>query len=550
MGQDQSDISPHPHSSEERPSPKEGASFLPKDSTKANQQAAVRMGSIHKVYPDGTVALSGVDLELKQGEIHGLLGENGAGKSTLMKIASGLIDPTRGEIVVSGEPHHFRSPADALAAGIGMVHQHFALVPTFTALQNLVLGQEEGGLLSALRLASARDRVDKVMGEAGLNIPLDVPIELLPVGVQQRVEIIKMLYRQVDVLILDEPTAVLTPVEVDEFFKTLRALSDKGVAIVLITHKLKEVIDVTEWITVLHQGEVAGHIPTAEATPEILARLMIGREALPSVQKSPTQPGGPILDVGNLSVGNDLAESSITDLSFQVRAGEVFGIAGVEGNGQTELVEAITGLRSVAGGHILMDGQDIVGLSPRALYRRGLAHVPEDRRRVGMVLDFTLAENGILGVHRTFRFHGILDKILWSKVYAYTRDLIDNFSILVSDVRTLAKNLSGGNQQKLVLAREFEKRPSLVVAVQPTRGLDVAATQYIRSQLLNLRDQGKAILLVSADLDEIFQLSDRIAVLYEGRFTGVASPEELDPERIGLMMGGMDTPKLHASGRL
>jgi simple sugar transport system ATP-binding protein len=329
---------------------------------------------------------------------------------------------------------------------------------------------------------------------------------------------------------------------VHEFFKTLRALRDAGKSIVLITHKLREVLDVTDRITVLHQGLVAGCIETKDATPETLARLMVGREVLPSVQKNQAKPGDTILQVENLIVQDDLGQGAVASLSFEVRAGEILGIAGVEGNGQTELVEAITGLRPASGGRVLMNGQDISGLPPQALYRRGLAHVPEDRHKVGMVLDLTLAENSILGVHRALQFRGILDKILWSRVYPYTRSLIENFSILASNLRAPAKSLSGGNQQKLILAREFEKKPSLVVAVQPTRGLDVSATQYIRDRLVSLRDQGKAVLLVSADLDEIFQLSDRIAVLCEGRFMGLAAPEELDSEKIGLMMGGMAVP--------
>jgi simple sugar transport system ATP-binding protein len=504
---------------------------------------AVQMQTIGKTYPDGTVALRGVNFDLRRGEIHGLLGENGAGKSTLTKILSGLLKPTQGHILIDGQTKHFRSPSDALRSGIGMVHQHFALVPTFTALENILLGQEGSTALAPLNLNKARKRVEEAMQTGGLSVPLDAMTESLAVGVQQRVEIIKMLCRAVDVLILDEPTAVLTPVEVNEFFKTLKTLRDAGKSIIIITHKLKEILDVTDRVTVLRQGNNAGHIETKEATPEILARMMVGHDVLPSVEKKPAQPGAPILKITNLSVKDQLGLHSIEKLSFEVRAGEILGIAGVEGNGQTELVEAITGLRPIESGEISVNGSNIAGLGPRQLYQKGLAHVPEDRRRVGMVLDFSLAENSILGVHREKRFKGLWGKILWGKVSTHTRELIQKFSIVASDVRAPAKSLSGGNQQKLVCAREFDKRPSLVVAAQPTRGLDIQATQYIRDQLVRLRDTGKAVLLVSADLEEIFQLSDRIAVIYEGRFMGIAKPEALDRQRIGLMMGGVSSPE-------
>jgi simple sugar transport system ATP-binding protein len=502
----------------------------------------MEMQAIHKVYPDGTVALRGVDLELQQGEIRGLLGENGAGKSTLMKIASGLLPPTRGHIVVRGTPCRFRSPADALRAGIGMVHQHFALVPTFTVLQNIILGHEGRRVFAPLQLDAVRQRVQALMQDGGLHAPLDVPVERLSLGVQQRVEILKMLYRQVDILILDEPTAVLTTVEVEELFQTLRALRSAGKTVVLITHKLKEVLALTDRITVLQQGQVAGHLQTADATPQRLARLMVGRDTLPMTAKPPVQPAAPLLQVQGLRVCDEGATPVIVDLSFDVHAGEILGIAGVEGNGQTELVEAITGLRPVAGGRIFLHGRDITGLSPRALYERGLAHVPADRHQVGLVLDFTVAENSILGRHHSAPFRGGLGQLSWSSIYTYVRHLIGQFAIVVADVRLPARSMSGGNQQKLILARELGKQPDFVVAVHPTRGLDVVATQYIREQLLRLRAQGKAVLLVSADLDEIFSLSDRIAVLYNGQCMGIAPPDTLDAQQVGLMMGGLALP--------
>jgi simple sugar transport system ATP-binding protein len=502
----------------------------------------MEMQAIHKVYPDGTVALRGIDLELQQGEIRGLLGENGAGKSTLMKIASGLLTSTRGQIRVNGTPCRFRSPADALAAGIGMVHQHFALVPTFTVLQNIILGREGSRVFSSLQLDAVRQRVQDLMQDGGLHAPLDIPVERLSLGVQQRVEILKMLYRQVDILILDEPTAVLTAVEVEELFQTLRTVRSAGKTVVLITHKLKEVLAITDRITVLQQGQVAGHLQTADATPQSLARLMVGRETLPMTAKPPVQRAAPLLQVQGLRICGEHATPVIVDLSFDVHAGEILGIAGVEGNGQTELIEAITGLHPVAGGRIFLHGQDITGLSPRALYARGLAHVPADRHQVGLVLDFTVAENSILGRHHSAPFRGGLGQLSWSSIYTYARHLIGQFAIVAADVRLPARSMSGGNQQKLILARELGKQPDFVVAVHPTRGLDVIATQYIRDQLLRLREQGKAVLLVSADLDEIFSLSDRIAVLYNGQCMGIASPDTLDVQQVGLMMGGLALP--------
>jgi simple sugar transport system ATP-binding protein len=505
------------------------------------------MQAIQKVYADGTVALHGVDLELHQGEIRGLLGENGAGKSTLMKIASGLIPPTRGHIRVRGTPCRFRRPADALAAGIGMVHQHFALVSTFTVLQNILLGHEGSGVLAPLQLDIARQHVEALMQEGGLHAPLDVPVERLSLGVQQRVEILKMLYRQVDILILDEPTAVLTTVEIEEFFHTLRTLRAAGRTVVLITHKFNEVLAVTDRITILRHGQVAGHLHTADATPHDLARLMVGHDIRPTIPPPPPQRGAPLLRVQGLQVCDERARPVVRGLSFDVHAGEILGLAGVEGNGQTELVEALTGLRAAAGGHILLHGQDIAGLSPRVLYSRGLAHVPADRHKVGLVLDFTLAENSILGMHHRRQFRAALGNLVWARIFAYAQRLLAQFAIVAADVRVPARSLSGGNQQKLVLARELGKQPSFVVAVQPTRGLDVAATQYIRDQLLYLRQEGKAILLVSADLEEIFHLSDRIAVLYNGQCMGIASPDALDVQQVGLMMGGMALPEVPGS---
>jgi simple sugar transport system ATP-binding protein len=428
-----------------------------------------------------------------------------------------------------------------------MVHQHFALVSTFTVLQNIILGYEGGSVLSRLQVATARQRLQGLMQDTGLHAPLEVPVERLSLGVQQRVEILKMLYRQVEVLILDEPTAVLTAVEVEEFFHTLRALRAAGKTVLLITHKLKEAVAVTDRLTVLQQGRVAGHLLTAEATPQSLARLMVGRDLLPMTPKPPARLGAPIVCVQGLRVCDTHGRPIIAELSFDVHGGEILGIAGVEGNGQTELVEALTGLRPAAGGRLLLHGQDIAGLSPRILYSRGLAHVPADRHQVGLVLDFTVAENSILGRQHSRQFHSRLGQLSWSKISTFASALLAQFAIVAADVHVPARSLSGGNQQKLVLARELGKQPSFVVAVQPTRGLDIAATQFMRQQLLCLREQGKAILLVSADLDEIFQLSDRLAVLYNGQCMGMAAPEALNMQQVGLMMGGIALPRASGS---
>ncbi|MFQ5793898.1 MAG: ABC transporter ATP-binding protein [Candidatus Bipolaricaulia bacterium] len=509
------------------------------DRISPNRVSVGKMRSITKVYPDGTVALRGANFDFVASEIHGLLGENGAGKTTLMKILSGLLRPTEGEIYLRGQPVRFKSPLDALRAGIGIIHQHFALVPTFTALENIVLGQENGGSFSLLDEKQAKDRLMAVMEEGGLRAPLDVPVELLPVGVQQRVEILKQLYRDVDILILDEPTSVLTPIEVEELFQMLKKFKRTGKTVIFITHKLKEVLEITDRITVLRGGQVVGNVPTVETTPQKLATMMVGREVLPSVKKEEATPGEPVLTVENLQVVDDLDSLAVNDISFEVRAGEIFGIAGVEGNGQTELVEALTGLRAPLNGRVSIDDTDISGKGPRDLYRLGLAHIPEDRRKLGLILDFSVAEDSILGTHRDMRFRSSLRNLLWNRIYDYARRLIRRFAIIAPSVRTQVKSLSGGNQQKLVVGRELDKRPKLVVAAQPTRGLDVAATQYIRDLLVNIRDERKAILLVSADLDEVMQLSDRIAVIYEGEFLNILEAEVFDREQIGMMMGGV-----------
>jgi len=497
------------------------------------------MRDIHKVYADGTVALRGVDLHLSRGEVVGLLGENGAGKTTLMKILSGLLRPTRGEILVEGRPVDFRNPGDALRVGIGMVHQAFTLVPPYTGLENIILGQEAARALLPPRTGAARERVEALMAETGLAVPLDDPAESMPIGVQQRVEILKTLYRGTSVLILDEPTSALTPVEVDDLFRFLGGLRATGKSVVFITHKLKEVLEISDRIVVLRGGRVTGEVTADRATPERLAEMMVGRKVVPRVSRAPHAAGRPVLVVRNLGVAGDRGAPAVRDLSFDVRAGEVFGIAGVEGNGQSELVQALTGLRRPDGGEIVLEGARIARLNPLALYRRGLGHIPEDKARFGLALTFDVAENSILSRQAEPRFLTGLGRLDWRRIVTYARELVEGFKVVTPGLRATVRSLSGGNQQRLLVGRELSKSPVLIVAMHPTRGLDIASTVYIRELLIGIRDEGAAVLLVSADLDEIIELSDRIAVMYEGRFIGAGQAEEFSREEIGLLMGGI-----------
>jgi simple sugar transport system ATP-binding protein len=499
----------------------------------------IEMKGIVKVYPDGTKALKGVDLTVYKGEILGLLGENGAGKTTLMKILFGMLHPTSGKIFIRGEEVRFKSPSDAIAHGIGMVHQHFTLVEVFDALHNIILGMEGHGLFSKIDVDRATEKLQELMEDLNFKVPLDVPVEDLPVGVQQRIEILKMLFRDVDVLILDEPTAVLTPLEVEELFAVLKKLKAEGKTIIFISHKLNEVMELTDRVTVIRKGEVIGTVNTSEATPQLLARMMVGRDVVLRIQKPPKEPGEPILEIKDLWVKGDRGEDAVRGLSFEVRAGEIFGIAGVEGNGQTELIEAITGLRRPEKGHVILNGAEITGRSPKELYEAGMAHIPEDRTHMGLILDMTVTENAILGLQWMKEFQRWKGTIDWNKAREHTGRLIEEFEIVAPGVDAPVKSLSGGNQQKLIVAREVSKKPVLIVASQPTRGVDVASTEYIRNYLVKLRNEGKAVLLVSADLDEVVQLSDRMGIIYEGEFMGIVKPEEVTTEEIGMMMGGI-----------
>lgn len=501
--------------------------------------AWLQMRGITKVYPDGTRALDNVDLLVHKGEIHGLLGENGAGKSTLMKILSGILPTTDGTVSLNGREISLRNTSDALAHGIGMVHQHFSLVPDFTAVDNVLLGR--GANLARPGRAEVRARIERLMDETGLRVPLDTPVELLPVGTQQRVEILKTLDRAEDILILDEPTAVLTPQETDQLFEVLRRLAAEGTTIILITHKLREVLAITDRVTVLRRGRLVGSRDTEGATAADLARMMVGAERLPEVARREDHvESEPVLRVENLRVNDEVGHEAVRGVTFDVRAGEILAIAGVTGNGQSELIDALTGLRPIAGGDAYLLGQSIQGKGPRQLYRMGLAHVPEDRQRVGMVAELSVMENSILGIHRERRFQRALPGTLhWGKVRGHARDIVRKFDVVAPGLSATMRSLSGGNQQKLVVGRELSKSPTLVVAGQPTRGLDVSAAAAIRDLLVDIRNQGEAVLLVSADLDEVFSLADRIAVIYEGQILDVLERHEFDRERIGLLMGGV-----------
>ena len=497
--------------------------------------SAMEMRGMTKRFP-GVLANDRIDFDLRQGEIHALLGENGAGKSTLMNVLYGLYQPDQGEILLGGKPVKISGPRDAIARGIGMVHQHFMLVPPLTVTENIMLGMEETrGLL--LDQVSPAARIHKIADEYGLEIDPDAKIKDLSVGLQQRVEIVKALYRNARVLVLDEPTAVLTPQEVDGLFVTLRTLVSQGVSIIFISHKLKEVMAIADRITVLRQGRVVGTTTPAEADEAKLASMMVGRPVLLTVDKGPAQPARPVLEVKDLKVFSDRRAVAVNGVSFDVRAGEIVGIAGVEGNGQSELVEAITGLRALAHGTILIDGNTMPHESPRAVIMAGASHIPEDRHKFGMVSDYPLSTNLVLSSfdRPPFSRNGILDQ---QAIDENGRKLIKEFDIRTPDEQTAMGSLSGGNQQKAVVAREFSRPMKVLIAAQPTRGVDVGSIEFIHRRIVEARDAGNAVLLVSAELDEIMSLSDRILVMFKGQIVGERDAASASRQDIGLLMMG------------
>jgi ABC-type uncharacterized transport system ATPase subunit len=502
----------------------------------------LELRGITKQFP-GVLANDHIDLTLMPGEIHALLGENGAGKTTLMNILYGLYHPDEGQILVRGKELVMESPSNAIQAGIGMVHQHFMLVPVFTVTENVMLGVEAVRNRVFLDRAAVAEQIRGLSSQYSLDLDPDAYIKDLAVGVQQRVEIVKTLHRKADILIFDEPTAVLTPQEVGEFFKILRSLVDRGASIIFITHKLNEVMTIADRITVLRNGRVVGSAAPAQTNAAELARMMVGREVILNVDKKPARPGDTVLEVSGLSVLDDRHQTRVESVTFSVRAGEVLGIAGVQGNGQTELVEAITGLRTVAGGKVTIDGKDTTMASPRQIIETGVAHVPEDRQRDGLVLSYPVADNLVLNTYYLPPFAtGVT--LHESVILASAAERVAQFDIRTPSVQTLTSSLSGGNQQKVIVAREFSRPIKLLVASQPTRGLDVGSIEYIHQRLIDKRDQGCAVLLVSPELDEIMSLSDRIAVMYRGRMVTIVDANAATREQIGLWMAGISPANL------
>jgi simple sugar transport system ATP-binding protein len=495
----------------------------------------LELRSITKRFP-GVVANDGVDFDLRRGEVHALLGENGAGKSTLMNIVYGLYSPDEGEILINGQRVTISSPHAAIARGIGMVHQHFMLIPVMTVAENIVLANEPTHARILLDERQAERRVEDIARTFKFAVDPGARVEDISVGQQQRVEIMKALYRNADILILDEPTAVLTPQEARELFQILETLTREGISVIFISHKLNEVLEIAGRITVLRRGKRVETTPREHATEAGLARSMVGREVLLRVEKKPAEPGDTLLEVEDLTVSDDRGLEAVRGISFAVRSGEIVGIAGVDGNGQTELIDALTGLRHPTGGHVRVRGQDLSRATAREALDAGMGHIPEDRHRRGLVLDFNLAENLVLHDYgkEPFSRLGWVSPRRWLR---WARGLLREFDVRGGGPTTRAGSLSGGNQQKVVVAREVARDPSVLIAAQPTRGLDVGAIEFVHRRLVEQRDAGKAVLLVSLELDEILSLSDRILVLYEGRIVAEFAPD-VSEEEIGIAMIG------------
>ena len=497
----------------------------------------LELRGITKAFP-GVLANDRIDLTLEQGEIHALLGENGAGKTTLVNILYGLYTPDEGQIMLNGREVQIQDPADAIAQGIGMVHQHFMLIPVMTVTENVMLGVEttRNGLF--LDQAQVDQRIREISQQHGLEVDPEAYIKDIPVGVQQRVEIIKVLYREADTLILDEPTAVLTPQEAEDLFKVLRSLSSQGKSIIFITHKLKEVMALADRITVLRNGRVVGTTAPGETTEVKLAAMMVGREVDLVVRKKPASPGEVVLEVKDLQVLDERQNLRVNGVSFEVRAGEILGIAGVQGNGQTELVYALTGMQPIVDGEMRILGEPVVRTNPRQILEKGVAHVPEDRQRHGLILSFPVHDNLVLCSYYLPPFaKGIATQE--ESVIATARKLVEEFDVRTPNVFVPTSNLSGGNQQKVIVAREFSRPIKLLIASQPTRGLDVGSIEYIHNRIIEKRDEGTAVLLVSPELDEIIALSDRIAVMYKGEIVDTVPALGVNKEYLGLLMAGV-----------
>jgi simple sugar transport system ATP-binding protein len=488
-----------------------------------------RFGAVH--------ANKDINLSVERGTIHGIVGENGAGKSTLMSIVYGFYEADKGEIRVNGQRVSIRSSQDAIASGIGMVHQHFMLVDPFTVLENVILGAEGGALLAGGE-TKAREVLHRLEADYGLDVDPDAVVGELPVGLQQRVEILKALFRGAEILILDEPTGVLTPSEADQLFEILKVLKQQGKTIILITHKLREIMAITDRVSVLRRGEMVGTVETANTSPAEIAELMVGRRVLFEVEKGAAKPGEVLLKVEHLDVDDDKKVRRVFDVSFELKAGEIVGIAGVAGNGQSELLEALAGIRAPAGGSIILEGEDCTHTDPAHARHMKLAHVPEDRMRMGLVKPFAAYESAILG-YQDDAAYGDGPFLDANRMMDDLKGKMEAYDVRPRDCKLKTANFSGGNAQKIVLAREMERDPRVLLVGQPTRGVDIGAIEFIHKRLIAMRDQGKAILLVSVELDEIMGLSDRILVMCGGRITGERKPSETNEKELGLLMAGV-----------
>ena len=502
----------------------------------SGEELAISIRGITKQFP-GVLANDHVDFDVRSGEIHALVGENGAGKTTLMNILYGLVHADSGQILVKGKEARIGGPRDAIGLGIGMVHQHFMLIPVFSVGENIMLGREPVAGPDFYDHSRAREQIAELTKSYGLALDPDARTGELPVGLQQRAEIVKVLYRGADILILDEPTGVLTPQESKDLFRVLRDLQKAGKTIIFISHKLKEVLEISDRITVMRRGKVVGHLITKETTEEEIATLMVGREVLLRVDKKPATPGPVTFKVENLTANAENGVQVLKGVSFELRAGEILGIAGVEGNGQSELMEVLAGTRRATGGRVLLADHDVTTMDANDERDAGVAYIPEDRRGAGLVLGFSIAENSILGRERkpTFSWHELVLRL--TAIREWARRLVKEFDIRTPSIMTAARNLSGGNQQKVIVARELGGKPKVLLASQPTRGVDIGAIEFIHRRIVQERDGGAAILLVSAELDEIRSLSDRIAVMYEGRIVSIEGPDTPE-ERLGLLMTG------------
>jgi simple sugar transport system ATP-binding protein len=499
--------------------------------------AVIELKGITKRFP-GVLANDHIDLSINEQEVFAIVGENGAGKTTLMNIIYGLYQPDSGEIIIKGKEKRISGPGDAIALGIGMVHQHFMLVPVFTVAENVVLGTEPTIYGGVLDLEKARKEVAEFSQKYGMKIDPDARVEHISVGMQQRVEIIKALFRGADILILDEPTAALTPIETQELFETIKSLKAQGKTIIFISHKLQEVLAIADRISVLRDGRVTGVVDAKSATTTQLARMMVGRDVVFEYEKTPAKLGDVALEAKGIVAKNDRGITAVKGVSFHLRSGEILGIAGVEGNGQAELVEVLTGLRTPVSGEIKLKGKLFTHADAFALRRSGLAHIPSDRHKLGLVLPFDVSENLVLGMHSLPPFargNGLSREA----IDEFARKKVQEFDIRPPDYKIKAAKLSGGNQQKVIVAREISSEPDIMIASQPTRGLDVGATEFVHRKLLEERDRGKAVLLISLELDEILSLSDRIAVMYGGEIVGVFDTPDVSEEEIGLYMLGV-----------